>query len=245
MNSEWDLDGVNYVFTQLVSNKKVVSGAASATTESDIEEGLFAGLKVDTDEKLGQQKFILVHKRDKKTVAFNADDYTIMTLDKVCSNVQKLIFFRCDKEDQEIAYGLLEETVEELTNQNRVKKGTTAIDVKSYDKLPSYFLNERKIIESATTHKKNYNAAQQHTGTPYRQHGQNYTHQPTTTYVDRTKDIRAFRRKTKKPTKKDLTKLREMLILMSTGEYEAPELPKFKCDEVEDMKYNADDYAYD
>ena len=231
---------IRYVLVELLLREE--KGLTVSTAEKEkIEFGLLKGIQTRTvDEE--ETAFVLIEQSKKTTRMCNLKAFSILSIEIYDGVEREIIFFRVCDQDQEAAYEILNNTMSELKEAKRLTANETMIDPETFSDVPTDF-DERagsvKRKESLTT----TNGAYRGTGCGapgYPMYGPNSAqtgahHTPVTTTTsyssDGDKKPTVLKRTSKKPTKANLDKMREMVLSIAAGKFEPKPFPAIKRDE--------------
>jgi hypothetical protein len=207
---------INYVEIEVLENKTKNS-----------YKGLLKAFELNT--KL-INSYINISKHVDSSAYYYLDNYKIVAIKIAYDNkYTRQTFFKTQKQEQNIAFALLKTTITFLKEQGNVDASEAIIFAK-YKDVPKEYI----CIKDNTTKQKPKNA------TNYQQRSRTYN-----VYTKPKKEITYIRRRTKKPSKDFLTKMKNSVKLISSNEYEAKPLPTIKNEAQTKQKAQTDYYKDD
>jgi hypothetical protein len=203
-------ENLKYAIVELIAEK----GAAES-----VECCLLRGISGDVD-----GNFLWAVTNKKTSRSYNLDYFNILSLATYDGITKKFYFFMADKDEQDQAKKLVEQAYECL-KKKAAAEGTTLLDVSKFESVPDNFdkIDRGSKRIASPTHSQ--------TGAPS-VGGQDYYNKNRTAgfhtaadskyddYWNRDPEPFFWKRKTRKPTKKALEKMREAIQRIAKGEYE-------------------------
>ena len=218
-----DLKDMDYVAVEMVNKAKIISGVSKVDEKEDVAYGLFGGMKEENG-----NEFVILHTGKNKVEFISTKTYTIMALEHRKNAIQFFLFWKCEQDEQTKAFGVLHDILTQFQDENRLIDGTLKVNTDTYKDAPD--MSEVKgpsalkgVVNKGTSpmhshaggHQGDYVGNRRNTGA----RNTSVNNVGTVVY---TKEVKTFRRKSKKPTNKDLTKLKKMVILIAEGAFEEP-----------------------
>jgi hypothetical protein len=223
---------IKYALIEMIKNNETKLVATS------IVVGLFKGIKCEaasTAEDAKQQVFILLEEKDKAIRALALDYYNIMSLEKYDGMERTVTFFRASEEDQNAAFDMAANIVNELHVAERtVKSDENIIDITTYTEIPAVYGTSLESREA--------NTAKSHIGGLNTTRSTVQNNHVGTVYKKKEPEPFFFKRKGRALAQKTLETMRNKVLQIAIGQYE-PVLPEIDGEEgEEDFSMSDDDY---
>jgi len=227
-----------------------------------IERGLFKGILLrngKTENDL--EKFALMGSLGGKVTALNFNSYNVVALEVLRGRFKETVFYRCTKEDQESAFNNVVDLLADLQATGFVLADEEIVDTSKFTDVPKDLKNSnmRPMAENVSRqpagaqrhasptgvgvpsvgaggyggHKSSYNnGIYCYNGRGGSHYDFNRQTKKTFWVAEKDRVPKAFKRKSKKPTKKALERMKACVLAIAKGEYEEPQLPKCKGEDA-------------
>ena len=215
---ESDITGTfDYVAVEVIENPGL--------KVTDIECGLFMGIITHSSATNKEAHFLALQTAESSVRLYNMNEFNVLSLEALDADMNYLTVFRNTAQDQEQAAGVLRAFVKAMGESWRLFDSTPnceLIDVDSYTNVPSHILTGNTLTGSTE-------------GTTYKRSNATYINDTTYTRREPAKPtVLHFKRKGKLPSEERLTKMKSMVLALSTGELDLGKFPFPKCDVVEE-----------
>lgn len=211
-----DIKNFDYVAVEVIENPGL--------KVTQIECGLFMGILTHSSNTSKEAHFIALQTAESAVRLYNLNEFNILSIEALSSDMNYLTVFRNTDLDQNKAVEILHEVVKEMGANNRLFDTTPKcelIDVDSYSNFPAHFLVNNTLSGSTDTNVYKPSSTKHTNYVPY------------TNKEPEKPKVLNFRRKGKLPEKTKLDKMREMVQALASGNIEMCKLPVIPCDVVE------------
>lgn len=221
-----NLKDIKYVAVEIIRN--------NATKASDIECGLFMGICSKKDSNQQEHKFLAALTNKSTVRLYNTSEYKIVTVDLVADVTRYMTVFTNETLDQAEAILLLEELTAQLDTEGKIyinDPSRELIDPELYTGYPEAVL----LYDNLTQEKSDTasTAGARSTGVAGFCPNTTYAHTP---IVEKEPEVTIIKRKGRLPGLETLTKMRESVKLIATGQVVVKALPIPDCDQKKEEK---------
>ena len=243
----WTYEGVDYIVVELVNKAKMINGVSSIVAEQDVVRGLFAGLKLIPGNSKEKSKYFCLVKKGNNYEMLNMNLWLILSIEKLAKSVKRLLLFRMHEEDQKVATEVLFEAVTSFVEQQLIIPNTLIIDTTKYKNPSAAGEGNYKYQNPSAAGEGNYKFANTKPASINIDYiNINTANSTSTTYNGVSSPaITVIKRKSKKPSTKDLTNMMELVTLLAKGEYKAPAIPIIKEKENNETVVDYNPYIRD